>query len=121
MRSYVALILLLLVGLTGSFFLRAASVRNLHRVVLSHALLIFLEEPAGVSQSKIESEITRVLADQPAGTGTVPVFYVVSRKGALHHLLIDSGITRGALNRGTLPDAPWYLVEASASYCSSAI
>jgi len=92
----------------------------LHHVVLPNALLVFLQEPAGVSQSKIESEITRVLADQPARRGSVPLFYVLSNKGALHHLLLDSGITRGAVISSKLPDASWYLVAASASYCSSA-
>lgn len=119
-RTYVALILLLIVGLTGSFFVRAASVKNLHYVALPNALLVFLEEPVGVSQSEIESEITRVLADRPVPRGTVPLFYVVSRKDALHHLLIDSGITRDAVTSSKLPDASWYLVGASASYCASA-
>lgn len=120
MRSYVALVLLLVVGLTGSFFVRAASIKQLHHVVLPNALLVFLEEPAGASESKIESEIARLLADQPARKATVPVFYVLSKKEALHHLLLDSGITRDALSRGKFPDASWYLVAASASYCASA-
>jgi protein-S-isoprenylcysteine O-methyltransferase Ste14 len=120
MRSYVALVLLLVVSLTGSFFLRAASIRNLHRVVLPDTLLVFLKEPAGVSPNKIENEITRVLANQPAPRGSVRLFYVLSRKDTLHHLLLDSGVTRDTLIRSKLPDAAWYLVEASASYCSSA-
>lgn len=118
-RGYVALILLLVVGLTGSFFLRAASVKHLHYIVLPNALLLFLEEPVRASQSTIEGEITRVLGDQPARRGSVPLFYVVSKKDALHHLLLDSGITRDAVTRSKLPDAPWYLVWASASYCAS--
>jgi hypothetical protein len=119
-RSYVALLLLLVVGMTGGFLARGASVKHLHYVVLPQALVIYLEEPKGVSQSKIEREIARVLADEPAQRGSVPVFYVLSRKDALHHLLIDSGITRGASASGKLPDAPWYLIRASASYCTSA-
>jgi protein-S-isoprenylcysteine O-methyltransferase Ste14 len=119
MRSYAALSLMLVVGLTGSFLVRAASVKSLHYVALPNALLVFLEEPAGVSQSEIESEITRVLADQPTRGGSVPLFYVLSSKGALHHLLLDSGIRQDAAIHGKLPDACWYLVEASASYCSS--
>ncbi len=119
-RGYVALALLLVVGLTSSFFVRAASIKNLHYVVLPNALLVFLEEPAGVSQSKIESELTRILADQDAPSAGVPLFYVLSKKETLHHLLIDSGITRDALTHSRLPDASWYLVGASASYCASA-
>jgi protein-S-isoprenylcysteine O-methyltransferase Ste14 len=119
-RTYVALVLLLAVGLTGSFLVRVASVKNLHYVALANALLVFLEEPVGVSQSKIESEITRVLADQPARRGSVPLFYFLSKKDGLHHLLIDSGITRRAAISSELPDASWYLVGASASYCASA-
>jgi hypothetical protein len=122
MRSYVALVLLLVVGLTGSFLVRAASIKHLHHVLLPNALVVFLQEPVGLSNSKIESEITRLLADQPARRGSVPVFYVVPKQGILHHLLLDSGITRDALNRTKFPDgsSSWYLVEASASYCSSA-
>jgi protein-S-isoprenylcysteine O-methyltransferase Ste14 len=120
MRSYVALILLLLVGLTGSFLVRAASVKQLHHAVLPNALLVFLQEPAGVSKSNIENEVARVLADQPGAKGSVPLFYVLSNKDSLHHLLLDSGVTRDALTRSKLPDAAWYLVEASASYCASA-
>jgi protein-S-isoprenylcysteine O-methyltransferase Ste14 len=122
MRGYVALVLLVIVGLTGSFFVRAASIKHLHHVILPNALLVFLEEPAGANQSKIESEITKVLAHQPARRGSVPIFYVLSKKQTLRHLLLDSGITRDALNRSKLPDASssWYLVGASASYCSSA-
>jgi hypothetical protein len=122
MRSYAALVLLLVVGLTGSFIVRAASIRNLRHVVLANALLVFLDEPAGVSQSKIEGEVTRILAlaGQPARRESVPLFYVVSKKGTLHHLLLDSGITRDTLARTTFPDASWYLVAASASYCASA-
>jgi protein-S-isoprenylcysteine O-methyltransferase Ste14 len=121
MRSYVALVLLLVVGLTGSFLVRAASIKHLHHVVLPNALVVFLEKPEGVSESKIESEITRLLTDQPARKGSVPAFYVLSKKGTLRHLLLDSGITRDVLNRSKLPDASsWYLVEASASYCASA-
>ncbi|HKF21356.1 MAG TPA: methyltransferase [Candidatus Angelobacter sp.] len=119
MRSYAALALLLVVGLSGSFLVRAASVKNLHTVALPNALLVFLEEPAGVSQSEIESEITRVLADHPARERSVPLFYVLSSKGALHHLLLDSGIRQDATTRSKLPDASWYLVGASASYCAS--
>src|SRR5215472_16956053 len=122
MRSYVALVLLLVVGLTGSFLVRAASIKHLHHVLLRNALVVFLQEPVGLSDSKIESEITRLLADQPAPRGSVLVFYVVPKQGILHHLLLDSGITRDALNRTKFPDgsSSWYLVEASASYCSSA-
>jgi hypothetical protein len=122
MRGYAALVLLLVVGLTGSFFLRAASIKKLHQVALANAELVFLDEPPGVSESKIESEITRLLtlADQPARKGSVPLFYVFSKKGKLHHLLLDSGVTRDALNRSKFPEASWYLVAASASYCSSA-
>jgi len=119
-RSYVALILLLVVGLTGSFFARAASVKSLHYVVLPSALLVFLEEPVEVSQSKIESEVASILAGQPARRGSVAVFYVLSKKDVLLHLLIDSGIRPDAATGSKLPDASWYLVAASASYCSSA-
>jgi protein-S-isoprenylcysteine O-methyltransferase Ste14 len=119
MRSYLALVLLLVVGVTGSFLLRAASVKNLHQIALPNALLVFLEQPAGVSQNKIESEVTRILAGQPGRTGSIPLFYVVSKKDALHHLLLDSGITRDVLTSSKLPDASWYLVGASASYCAS--
>ena len=119
-RSYVALLLLLVVGVTGGFLVRGASVKHLHYVVLPRALIIYLQEPGGVSESKIESEIMRVLADAPAQRGSIPVFCVLSRKDALHHLLIDSGVTRGAAASGKLPDASWYLVGASASYCTSA-
>jgi protein-S-isoprenylcysteine O-methyltransferase Ste14 len=118
-RSYVALTLVLIVGVTGSFFVRRATVKNLHYVALPNALIIFLEEPVGVSQSKIESEVATLLADQPARRGSVAVFYVLSKKGALHHLLIDSGIRPGAAASSKLPDATWYLVGASASYCTS--
>src|SRR5262249_13160037 len=119
-RSCSALVLLLVVGLTAGFLVRAASIRNLHYVALPNALLVFLEEPAGVSQRRIESEITRTLADQPARKGSVPLFYVLSKKETLHHLLLDSGITRDALTSSKLPDGSWYLVQASASYCASA-
>src|SRR5262249_38340189 len=120
MRNYVALILLLIGGLTASFFVRAASIKNLHHVLLPNALLVFLDEPPGASQSKIESEITRVLAGQTARRGSVPVFYVFSKKEKLQHLLLDSGIMRNALAGSKLPDASWYMVGASASYCTSA-
>ena len=119
MRSYLALVPLLVVGLTGSFLVRAASIKNLHYVVLPNALLIFME-PVGASQSQIESEVANVFADQPARTGSVSLFYVLSRKETLRHLLIDSGITRDAVARSNFPDASWYLVGASASYCGSA-
>jgi protein-S-isoprenylcysteine O-methyltransferase Ste14 len=118
-RNYVALIGLMVAGLTASFFLRGASIKNLHYVARPNALLVFLEEPNGVSQSKIESEITGVLAGQPARNGSIPLFYVLSKKGTLHHLLIDSGITRSAATVNKLPAASWYLVEASATYCAS--
>jgi protein-S-isoprenylcysteine O-methyltransferase Ste14 len=118
-RGYVALILLLVVGLTGGFLLRRASVNHLHYAVLPNALLVFLEDPAGLSQGRIEDEVTRVLEDQPTGRGNVPVFYVLSKKDALHHLLLDSGMTRSAAAGKNLPAASWYLVEAAASYCSS--
>lgn len=120
-RSYVALVLLLVVVLTGSFFVRAASIKNLHYAVLPDALVILLEEPVAVSRSKIESEITRILAQQTAPKATVPLFYVVSNKDTLHHLLLDSGITRDTLTRSRFPDASWYLVGASASYCASSM
>jgi len=115
-RAYVALTILLAVGLAGSFLLRSASIRNLHYVVMPNALLVFLREPADVSQGRIESEAVRILAAQRDRTASVPVFYVLSNKKGLHHLLLDSGITRDALRRASLPDASWYLVEASASY-----
>jgi hypothetical protein len=118
-RGYVALILLLAVGLTSSFLLRNASVKHLHYVAMPNALLIFLQEPVGVSQSKIEGEITRILADQPARKGHIPLFYVLSKKYALHHFLIDSGIRDSALTSSKLPDGSWYLIAASASYCGS--
>jgi len=120
MRSYAALVLLMVVGLTSSFFMRAASIRSLHYVALPNALVVFLEEPVAVKPSTVESEITRISADQPAPKGSVSLFYVVSKKETLRHLLVDSGITRDALTRSRLPDASWYLVEASASYCAAA-
>jgi len=120
MRSYIALILLLLAGLAAGFFLRGASIKNLHHAALPNALLVFLEQPDGVSQSKIESEIAGVLAGQPAQSGSIRLFYVLSKKDKLHHLLIDSGMTRGAVTTSKLPAASWYLVEASATYCASA-
>jgi len=119
-RGYAALVLLLIVGLTTSFLVRAASIRSLHQVALPNALVIFLDEPAGGSENKIESEVTHVLAGQPVQGGSVPLFYVLAKKQTLRHLLMDSGITRSALTKSELPDASWYLVEASASYCSSA-
>jgi protein-S-isoprenylcysteine O-methyltransferase Ste14 len=119
MRSYVALILLLVAGLAAGFFLRGASIKHLHHVALPNALVIFLEEPDGVSQNKLESEIAGVLGGQPARNGSIPLFYVLSKKGTLHHLLIDSGITRSAAAVNKLPAASWYLVEASATYCAS--
>jgi len=110
--------------LTGSFLLRAGSIKQVHHVTLPNAVVVFLDEPVGASESKIENEITRVLAlaDQPARKGSVPLFYVLSKKGKLQHLLLDSGITRDALNSIKLPDtaSSWYLVAASASYCASA-
>src|SRR5215472_13462760 len=62
MRGYAALVLLLVVGLTGSFLLRAASIKQVHHVTLPNAVVVFLDEPVGASESKIENEITRVLA-----------------------------------------------------------
>jgi hypothetical protein len=97
-------------------FLRSASVKNLHHVAMSKALLVLLQEPADVSQTKIEDETARILAGQPDRMASVPVFYVLSNRKGLHHLLLDSGITRAALSGTSLPDASWYLVEASASY-----
>ena len=122
MRGYAALVLLLVMGLTCSFLLRAESIKNLHHVRLPNAVVVFLDEPAGASETKVESEITRLLAlaDQSTRKGSVPIFYVLSKRGALHHLLLDSGITRDALKASKFPDASWYLVGASASYCASA-
>ena len=115
-RGYVVLTMLLAVGLAGSFLLRSASIRNLHYVPMPKALLVFLQEPAAVSQGRIENEAVRILAAQPDRMASVPVFYVLSNKKKLRHLLLDSGITREALIRASLPDASWYLVEAWASY-----
>ncbi|MFY9910455.1 MAG: methyltransferase [Candidatus Sulfotelmatobacter sp.] len=115
-RGYVALALLSGAGLAGSFLLRSASVKNLHHVAMPKALLVFLQEPADVSQTKIEDETARILAGQPDRRASVPVFYVLSNRKGLYHLLLDSGITRAALSGNSLPDASWYLVEASASY-----
>jgi protein-S-isoprenylcysteine O-methyltransferase Ste14 len=120
MRRYVALVLLLVGGLISSFFLRAVSIKHLHHVVLPSALLVFMDESVGVNQHKIEREITHVLADQSAGTGSIPVFYVLSKKHTLRHLLVDSGVTQDTLTCIKFPDASWYVVRASASYCSSA-
>lgn len=117
MHGYVALILLLVVSLAGSFCVRAASVKNLHHAVQSEALVVFLNEPVGLSQSEIESEIARVLANQPPQRASIPLFYVVSKKDTLHHLLIDSGIARDAVTQSKIPEASWYLVEASAGFC----
>ncbi len=118
-RGYVALTILLAGALAGGFLLRSASIRNLHYVAMPKALLVFLQEPADVSQATIENEAGRVLATHSDRMGSVPVFYVLSSKRGLHHLLLDSGITRDALRRASLPDASWYLVEASASYGAS--
>ena len=115
-RGCVALAILLAVGLAGSFLLRSASIRNLHYVAMPKALLVFLQEPIDVTQGRIENEAGRILAAQPDRMASVPVFYVLSNKKELHHLLLDSGITRDSLSRTSLPDASWYLVEASASY-----
>jgi protein-S-isoprenylcysteine O-methyltransferase Ste14 len=115
-HGYVALTMLLAVGLAGSFLLRSASIRNLHYVAMPKALLVFLQEPADVSQGRIENEAVRILAAQPDRMASVPVFYVLSNRKKLRHLLLDSGVTRDALRRASLPDASWYLVEASASY-----
>jgi protein-S-isoprenylcysteine O-methyltransferase Ste14 len=115
-RGYLALGLVLVAGFAGSFFFRFASIRNLHYVALPKALLIFLQEPPGVSQSTIESQAAGILAGQPDRTASLPVFYVLSDAGQLHHLLLDSGIMRETLSHTRLPDASWYLVEASASY-----
>jgi protein-S-isoprenylcysteine O-methyltransferase Ste14 len=120
MRGYAAPALVVAVVLTGSFLVRVASIRNLHTVVLPNALAVFLQEPEQASPGQIESEIKRVLADEPGPKGSVSLFYVVSRKGALHHLLLDSGVTRDVLAKSNFPDASWYLVRASASYCASA-
>jgi protein-S-isoprenylcysteine O-methyltransferase Ste14 len=120
MRGYAALVLLLGVCLAAGFLVRAASIRNLNYVALPNALVVFLDEPPRASLGEIERELTRVLASQPAPRGSVPLFYVVSEKHALHHLLLDSGITRDVLTGSRLPDASWYLVSASASYCSAA-
>src|SRR5205823_10525241 len=114
-----ALALLLVVALAGSFLVRAASIKNLHYVVLPKALLVFLDEPAGVSQSKIESEITRILADQDAPSAAVPLFYVLSKKETLHHLLIDSGFTRDDLTHRNLQYALWNIARSSASLSAS--
>jgi protein-S-isoprenylcysteine O-methyltransferase Ste14 len=118
-RGYAALFLLLGVCLAAGFLVRAASVRNLNYVALHQALIVFLDEPPRAGLGKIESEITRLLADQPAPRGSVPLFYVVSEKHSLRHLLLDSGITRDALAASHFPDASWYVVSASASYCAS--
>ena len=115
-RGYVALTILLAVGLAGSFLSRSASIRNLHYIAMPKALLVFLQEPADVTQGRIENEAVRILAAQPDRMASIPVFYVLSSKRKLRHLLLDSGITRDALRRASLPDASWYLVEASASY-----
>jgi len=115
-RGYVALTIALALGLAGSFLLRFASIRNLHYVAMPKALLIFLQEPADVSQARIENQAANLLAAQPDRMASVPVFYVLADRKELHHLLLDSGITRDALSRIRLPDASWYLVEASASY-----
>ena len=116
MRGYVALMMLLAVGLAGSFLLRSASIRNLHYVAMSQALLVFLQEPTDVAQGRIENEAVGILAAQPDRMASVPVFYILSDKKKLRHLLLDSGVTRDALSRASFPDASWYLVEASASY-----
>ena len=116
MRGYVALGMLLAVGLAGGFLLRSASIRNLHYVVMPKALLVFLQEPTDVTQERIEDEAVRILAAQPDRMAGVPVFYVLSNKKELRHLLLDPGITRDALRRASFPNASWYLVEASASY-----
>ena len=116
-RGYVALAILLAVGLAGSFR-RSASIKNLHHVAMPNALLVFLQEPADISQTRIENEALHLLAGQPDRMASVPVFYVLSDAKALRHLLLDSGITREALRHTRLPDASWYLVEASASYAA---
>lgn len=116
-HGYAALVLLLIVGLAAGFYLRAQSVKTLHHVVQSNALIVFLDQPANVSQSEIESEIARVQTNQPARTATIPLFYVVSKKHRLLHLLIDSGVARDAVTESKLPEASWYLVEASAGFC----
>jgi len=116
-HGYVALIVLLLASLAGSFYVRGAFVRNLHYVVQSRALVVFLNGPAGVNQSETIGEITRLSANQPPRVASVPLFYVVSKKDSLHHLLIDSGIERDAVTQSKIPNASWYLVEASAGFC----
>ena len=60
-HGYIALILPLVVSLVGSFDVRRTSVKNLHYVAQPKDLLIYLNEPAGVSQSGIESKY--LLAD----------------------------------------------------------
>jgi protein-S-isoprenylcysteine O-methyltransferase Ste14 len=120
LRGYAALVLLLAMGLTVGFQARAASTRNLNYVVLPNALIVFLDEPPRAGLGTIESEIARVMAGQPAPKGSVPLFYVVSERHTLQHLLLDSGISRDALSASSFPDASWYLVSASASYCAAA-
>ena len=119
-RGYAALGLLLVVGVSGSFLLRSASIRHLHYVLLPKAMVVFLQEPPDARPGKIESETVRILAGQPTQRASVPVFYVVSSGGAFYHLLLDSGITRDALRHCKFPDASWYLVEGLASYCTAA-
>jgi protein-S-isoprenylcysteine O-methyltransferase Ste14 len=119
-RGYAALIVLLVAVLTSAFFVRALSIRKLHDVALPNALIVFLDEPPRAAPGKIEGEITRLLAGQSAPRGSVRLFYVLSKKHTLQHLLLDSGITHDALAASNFPDASWYLVSASASYCASA-
>lgn len=118
-RGYVALFILLVAGLASSVLLRAGSVQSLHYEALPKALVIFLEEPAGVDPKTIENQIARISAEDSPQKGTVRLFYVLSDKGTLRHLLVDSGVTYEGLKRGSLPEGAWYLVRASASYCSA--
>lgn len=124
LRGYVALLSVFGIALAGSVLLRAASVRNLHYEILPeapHSLVVFLKAlPAGVEPGTIRAKLAELSGRAAAKKGSFRVFYVLTEKGDLHHLLVDSGITYQALTRGELPEASWYLVQGLASYCSTA-
>ncbi len=119
LRGYIVLVLVLGIGLAASVALRSASVRRLHYEVLPESpgtLVLFLKQPRAAAKEKIRRKAIELSSRLPKTAGSVPVFYILSDKEHLHHLLVDSGMRYEALSRMELPESSWYLVQAAASY-----
>ncbi|MGH9425245.1 MAG: methyltransferase family protein [Terriglobia bacterium] len=119
LRPYAALAVLFVISVIGGFALRRSSVCNLHYEVFPGAprsLVVFLREPGTDELAAIRTHIARLSEALPAKRGSFSIFYVLSGKAELRHLLVDSGVSYDGLAYDTPPDASLYLVQGVASY-----